>query len=63
MEDYRTHPSEGALFAINMLVNTETGGTYTFAEYAEDLEAAGFKNPQLTVKHNAMNSVVIADRP
>ncbi|MBN2292140.1 MAG: methyltransferase domain-containing protein [Pirellulales bacterium] len=62
MDDDRTHPCDGALFAINMLVNTETGGTFTFAEYAEDLEAAGFGNPQLVVKHEAMNSVVIADR-
>jgi predicted O-methyltransferase YrrM len=63
MEDDRTHPREGALFAINMLVNTETGGTFTFEEYAKDLEAAGFENPQLVVKHEAMNSVVVADRP
>lgn len=63
MEDDRTHPREGSLFAINMLVNTETGGTFTFGEYAEDLEAAGFENPQLVVKHEAMNSVVAAGRP
>ena len=63
MEDDRTHPREGALFAINMLVNTETGGTFTFEEYVEDLEAAGFENPQLVVKHEAMNAVVVADRP
>ncbi len=62
MDDDRVHPREGALFAINMLVNTETGGTFTFAQYADDLRAAGFENPQLAVKHEAMNSVVVAEK-
>ena len=63
MEPCRTKPREGALFAINMLVNTQSGGTFTFAEYAEDLRAAGFEHPRLWVKHEAMNSVVAAERP
>lgn len=63
MDPCRTQPREGALFAINMLVNTETGGTFTFEEYAEDLRVAGFENPQLQIKHEAMNSVVIAVKP
>jgi SAM-dependent methyltransferase len=63
MEADRTRPFEGALFAINMLVNTESGGTYTFEEYAEDLRFAGFENPQLLVKHEAMNSVIVAEKP
>jgi SAM-dependent methyltransferase len=63
MEPCRTRPPEGALFAINMLVNTESGGTYTFEEYAADLRASGFEDPQLAVKHEAMNSVVVAVKP
>ncbi len=63
MEPCRTQPRDGALFAINMLVNTDTGGTFTFEEYAADLQAAGFENPQLAVKHEAMNSVVVASKP
>lgn len=63
MEPCRTQPREGALFAINMLVNTDTGGTFTLEEYAEDLKAAGFENPRLLVKHEAMNSVVVAEKP
>ena len=63
MEPHRTAPREGALFAVNMLVNTDNGGTFTFDEYAEDLRSAGFVNPQLQVKHEAMNSVVAAERP
>jgi hypothetical protein len=63
MESDRTEPFEGALFAINMLVNTDSGGTFTFEEYAEDLRSAGFENPRLQVKHEAMNSVVVAEKP
>ena len=61
----RTRPTDGALFAINMLVNTDSGGTFTFAEFAEDLAAAGFIDPVLLVDGEAamavaMNSVVAA---
>ena len=63
MEPSRTSPREGALFAVNMLVNTDSGGTFTFNEYADDLQSAGFANPQLQVKHEAMNSVVVAEKP
>lgn len=63
MEPDRTQPVFGALFAINMLVNTERGGTFTFAEIAEDLQAAGFVRPQLRVRADDMSSVVLADKP
>jgi hypothetical protein len=63
MEPCRTRPFEGTLFAINMLVNTDSGGTFTFREYAEDLQSAGFENPKLLVKHEAMNSVIVAEKP
>ena len=63
MEPCRTRPRDGALFAINMLVNTESGGTFTFDEFAEDLKAAGFVNPRLAVSGETMNSVVVADKP
>jgi SAM-dependent methyltransferase len=60
MEPDRTRPLDGALFAINMLVNTDSGGTFTFDEFSEDLQAAGFTEPQLAVKDEAMNAVVVA---
>jgi predicted O-methyltransferase YrrM len=63
MEPCRTSPRDGALFAINMLVNTESGGTFTFEEFAEDLRAAGFVEPRLAVSGETMNSVVMADKP
>lgn len=42
MDESRTKPPAGAMFALNMLVNTSAGDTYTFAEVKETLEAAGF---------------------
>lgn len=63
MNGDRTHPQAGALFAINMLVNTETGGTFTFEEIAEDLHAAGFVRPELMLHGDQMDSVVVATRP
>ncbi len=68
MEPDRTRPLDGALFAINMLVNTESGGTFTFDELAEDLRAAGFVDPVLLVEGEAamaaaMSSVVAARKP
>jgi SAM-dependent methyltransferase/DNA-binding transcriptional ArsR family regulator len=62
MEPSRTQPLDGALFAVNMLVATDTGGTFTFEELSEDLQAAGFVEPELRVKDEAMNSVVMARR-
>jgi SAM-dependent methyltransferase len=59
----RTKPLQGALFAINMLVNTDSGGAFTFDEYAEDLQAAGFQQPRLAVEDEAMSSVVVAEKP
>jgi ubiquinone/menaquinone biosynthesis C-methylase UbiE len=63
MAPCRTRPREGAMFAINMLVNTETGGTFTFQEFSEDLQAAGFVDPDLAVRDEMMSSVVVATRP
>ena len=63
LEENRTRPLDGALFAINMLVGTKSGGTFTFEEFAEDLKAAGFRNPRLLVEDERMHSVVGAVKP
>jgi 2-polyprenyl-3-methyl-5-hydroxy-6-metoxy-1,4-benzoquinol methylase len=39
----KTAPKWAALFALNMLVGTQAGSTYTEAEYASWLEEAGFQ--------------------
>ena len=60
MEANRTRPVAGALFAVNMLVATESGGTFTFGELREDLAAAGFVQAAVSQRDKAMNSVVVA---
>jgi len=44
MNEDRTEPYTGALFSINMLVNTAGGDTYTEKEFKEWFENAGLKN-------------------
>ena len=41
MDDDRIRPSFGAFFALNMLVNTDSGDTYTESEVKDWLEQAG----------------------
>jgi ubiquinone/menaquinone biosynthesis C-methylase UbiE len=41
--DDRTGPPFALIFALNMLVNTEKGGTYTLEEYTRWLNDAGFQ--------------------
>ncbi len=60
MDTTRTRPAGGALFAVNMLVNTPGGGTFTFAELREDLAAAGFTRVRLLRRGEWMDSVVCA---
>ena len=62
MEESRTQPPAGALFAVNMLVATQGGGTYTFEEYRSDLLTAGFKNVTLIARDEFMNSLIRAEK-
>jgi predicted O-methyltransferase YrrM len=62
MDASRTSPQAGALFAINMLVATEGGGTYTFSEFKEDLAAAGFSKISLLHKDEGMTSLIYAEK-
>jgi len=62
MDDSRTSPATGALFAINMLVATDAGGTFTFDELREDLEAAGFVEVAVLRRDQGMNSIIHAVR-
>ena len=63
MDESRTSPASGALFAVNMLVGTEAGGTYTFAELRDDLEAAGYTDAAILHRGEWMNSVLGAAKP
>ncbi|HUT52806.1 MAG TPA: methyltransferase [bacterium] len=45
--DDKTAPRTGALFALNMLVNTRGGSAYSGKEYVEWLTQAGFKDAKV----------------
>ena len=60
MDESRTQPPAGALFAVNMLVGTEGGGTFTLDEFREDLASAGFGDIELLYRDEGMNSLVRA---
>jgi predicted O-methyltransferase YrrM len=62
MDDARISPRDGALFAVNMLVRTESGGTYTFTELREDLEQSGFANAVLLKGERDMDSIIRASK-
>jgi ubiquinone/menaquinone biosynthesis C-methylase UbiE len=60
--DNRTGPPDALIFAVNMLVNTEAGDTFTFAEMSQWLRKAGFKNPRL-LDVPSVSPLVLADKP
>lgn len=60
--DERTGPAHVLIFAVNMLVNTTAGGTYTFAEMSAWLLAAGYQNPRL-LDTPGPSPLVLADKP
>jgi predicted O-methyltransferase YrrM len=60
MEASRTAPASGALFAVNMLVATEGGNSYTLDEFRDDLTGAGFPEVQQIHEDAGMNSLVRA---
>ncbi len=61
-DEDRKGPAEPLLFAVNMLVNTEEGDTYTFMEISQWLREAGFENPRL-LKVPAVSPLILADKP
>jgi predicted O-methyltransferase YrrM len=63
MEPARTQPRAGALFAVNMLVSTEQGGTYTFDEIRDGLTRGGFARARLLQAGERMDGLVEAYRP
>jgi predicted O-methyltransferase YrrM len=63
MKPDNTSPKSGALFAVNMLVGTPGGGTYTYKEIKTGLIAAGFENVKLIQEGDLMMGLVEAYRP
>jgi ubiquinone/menaquinone biosynthesis C-methylase UbiE len=58
----RTGPMNGLIFAVNMLVNTERGGTYSFEEIAGWLREAGFVNAR-TIDTHGPSPLILANKP
>ena len=63
MDESRTNPPAGAVFALNMLVNTQAGDTYTFREVKETLNVAGFEKVNLVISGKEMDCLVEAIKP
>ena len=63
MDESRTKPPAGAVFALNMLVNTRGGDTYTFREVKDALEKAGFKDIRLLRTGEKMDCLVEGRKP
>ncbi|MDB5310535.1 MAG: aziB2 [Gemmataceae bacterium] len=62
VNDARTGPPPGLIFAVNMLVNSDEGDTFTFAEIARWLIDAGFTDPR-TVDLPCPSPLVLATKP
>lgn len=62
VDEGRRSPAMGLIFAVNMLVATQDGDTFTFAEIAAWLHDAGFRNARL-VESPGQSPLILADRP
>ncbi len=58
----RTGPANALIFAVNMLIHTEAGDTFTFPEIAQWLTEAGFAEPRL-LEAPAPSPLVLATKP
>jgi SAM-dependent methyltransferase len=61
-DEDRNGPPSALIFAVNMLVNTEAGDTFTFNEMSGWMRQAGFKNPRL-LQVPSVSPLVLADKP
>jgi ubiquinone/menaquinone biosynthesis C-methylase UbiE len=62
VNDDRTQPLVGLLFAVNMLVNTDCGDTYSFREISSWLGEAGFVNTR-TLEAPGPSPLILATKP
>jgi precorrin-6B methylase 2 len=63
MSSDHTRPTSGALFAVNMLVGTAGGRTYSFEDIKSSLESAGFIKVNLIQPDERMNGLVEGFKP
>jgi ubiquinone/menaquinone biosynthesis C-methylase UbiE len=58
----RTGPLNGLIFAVNMLVNTDEGDTYSFEEIRDWLREAGFVEARTLATHGP-SPLILANKP
>jgi len=58
----RTGPPMALIWAVNMLVQTEEGDTFSFGEISGWLRDAGFENPRL-LENPGPSPVILANKP
>jgi ubiquinone/menaquinone biosynthesis C-methylase UbiE len=63
MSSDHTQPASGAIFAVNMLVGTAEGRTYSFEEIKSSLESAGFIKVNLIQPDERMTGLVEGFKP
>ena len=61
-DDERRGPAPPLMFAVNMLVHTDAGDTFTFAEISQWLRESGFVNPRL-LEVPAVSPLILATKP
>ena len=59
----RNGPPPGLIFAVNMLVNTDRGDTFSFGEISRWLAAAGFENARLVEELPCPSPLILATKP
>jgi SAM-dependent methyltransferase len=62
VNDDRTGPPTGLIFAVNMLIGTDSGDTWSFNEIAGWLRDAGFENAR-TIDSPGPSPLILATRP
>jgi ubiquinone/menaquinone biosynthesis C-methylase UbiE len=62
VNDKRTAPPVSLLFAVNMLVSTQDGDTFSFEEISKWLRAAGFVKPRL-LQAGGPSPLILATKP
>jgi SAM-dependent methyltransferase len=62
VDEGRTSPLRGLIFAVNMLVNTDRGDTFTLGEIGGWLTEVGFTNVR-TVETSGPSPLILADKP
>ena len=58
----RTGPPQAMIFAVNMIVNTEVGDTFSFEEISSWLKDAGFENPR-QLEAPGPSPLILANKP